>query len=225
MIQVMIISPVLAVRAGLNALLNPPVPSTSQDEVDYSGGPQIEVIGEFAGLPEVGTAIKRHADVLVVTDDALLEDEIGLLAEDVGDRLAVLHLGEFQDTALRNPLEKFRAWGFLPLDSSVSELTAAIQALHEGLIVATPELITSLIEGPPDREQRGVPDTLESLTERETQVLELIATGQANKQIAISLDISEHTVKFHVSSIFSKIGANNRAEAVRKAIQQGLISL
>lgn len=224
MIRVLILSPVLAVRAGLHALLNTPAPSMSLNDVALNGSTEIEVSGEFASLPDSGEAI-NHADVLLVTDDAFLEDEIDLLAEDVGHRLAVLLLGEFQDTALRNTLKKFRAWGFLPLDSSASELTAAIQALHEGLIVATPELITSLIAGPPDREQRGMPDTLESLTQRETQVLELIATGQANKQIAISLDISEHTVKFHVSSIFSKIGANNRAEAVRKAIQQGLISL
>ncbi len=224
MIQVLIFSPVLAVRAGLHALLNPPGLSITLNDGDLNGSTQIEVSGEFASLPDSGAAINQ-ADVLVITNDAILEDEIDILADDVGDRLAVLLLGEFQDTALRMPLEKFRAWGFLPLDSSAPELTAAILALHEGLIVATPELINSIIAGPPDREQRGMPDTLESLTERETQVLELIATGQANKQIAISLDISEHTVKFHVSSIFSKIGANNRAEAVRKAIQQGLISL
>ena len=57
------------------------------------------------------------------------------------------------------------------------------------------------------------------------QVLELLARGLANKQIAVSLGISEHTAKFHVSSIYSKLGATNRAEAVRTGIQKGLVSL
>ena len=65
----------------------------------------------------------------------------------------------------------------------------------------------------------------ESLTERETEVLQLLSQGLANKQIATSLGISEHTVKFHVSSIYTKLGATNRAEAVRLGVQGGLVVL
>jgi DNA-binding NarL/FixJ family response regulator len=66
---------------------------------------------------------------------------------------------------------------------------------------------------------------VEELTEREMEVLELLADGLANKQIALELEISEHTVKFHVSSIYTKLGAANRTEAVRIGARLGLIVL
>ncbi len=66
---------------------------------------------------------------------------------------------------------------------------------------------------------------LEPLTERESQVLQLLAQGLANKQIAASLGISEHTVKFHISSIYGKLGATSRTEAVRNGVQHGLVFL
>jgi len=65
----------------------------------------------------------------------------------------------------------------------------------------------------------------EQFTPRESEVLQLVAQGLANKQIASVLEISEHTVKFHISSIYTKIGATNRTEAVRLGLQAGIISL
>jgi DNA-binding CsgD family transcriptional regulator len=72
---------------------------------------------------------------------------------------------------------------------------------------------------------RGDEQLIEPLTEREAEVLQLLAQGLANKQIAITLGISEHTVKFHVSGIYAKLGATNRTEAVRLGVRQGLIVL
>jgi len=63
------------------------------------------------------------------------------------------------------------------------------------------------------------------VTQREMDVLQLIARGLSNKQIALALKISEHTVKFHLSSLYAKLGATNRTEAVRIGTQQGLIVL
>jgi DNA-binding NarL/FixJ family response regulator len=63
------------------------------------------------------------------------------------------------------------------------------------------------------------------LTERESQILQWVARGLANKQIAAALSISEHTVKFHVSSIYAKLGVASRTEAVRSGVQRGLITL
>ncbi|HEY5902473.1 MAG TPA: helix-turn-helix transcriptional regulator, partial [Anaerolineales bacterium] len=63
------------------------------------------------------------------------------------------------------------------------------------------------------------------LSDREIEVLELLAQGLANKQIAGALGISEHTVKFHVSSIYTKLNVTNRAEAVRQGVRQGLIAV
>ena len=69
------------------------------------------------------------------------------------------------------------------------------------------------------------PDLYEALTPRELEVLEVLAQGLSNRSIAARLAISEHTVKFHVSSIFAKLGAENRTDAVRRGVRLGLIAL
>lgn len=110
----------------------------------------------------------------------------------------------------------YRVWGILPEDASAEELIAAIHALAQGLVVGAPRLMfeseTGSIEPGP-------------LTEREMEVFGLIAKGLANKQIAIALGISEHTVKFHVSSIYTKLNVTNRTEAVRAGLRGGWIAL
>lgn len=109
-----------------------------------------------------------------------------------------------------------RVWGILPTDASSEELTAAVQALSQGLVVGAPSL---LFETENEPHERG------PLTERETEVLGLLARGLANKQIAAALGISEHTVKFHVSSIYQKLNVTNRTEAVRAGLRGGWIAL
>jgi DNA-binding NarL/FixJ family response regulator len=110
-----------------------------------------------------------------------------------------------------------RVWGILPTESSTEELTAAIHALSQGLIVGTSTLLfESDSESPLSRGP---------LTERESEVLGLVAKGLANKQIAVALGISEHTVKFHVSSIYSKLNVTNRTEAVREGLRGGWVAL
>ncbi len=109
-----------------------------------------------------------------------------------------------------------RVWGILPTDSSADDLTAAIRALSQGLIVGVPHL---LFKSESDPVERG------PLTERELEVLNLLSRGLANKQIAVELGISEHTVKFHVSSIYTKLGVTNRTEAVRAGLRGGWIAL
>ncbi|HLO18083.1 MAG TPA: response regulator transcription factor [Anaerolineales bacterium] len=110
----------------------------------------------------------------------------------------------------------FRVWGILPTDASADELTAAVHALSQGLIVGTSTL---LFESESEPSSRG------PLTERESEVLGLLAKGLANKQIAVALGISEHTVKFHVSSIYTKLNVTNRTEAVREGLRGGWIAL
>jgi DNA-binding NarL/FixJ family response regulator len=68
-------------------------------------------------------------------------------------------------------------------------------------------------------------ELIEELTARESEVLQLLAQGLANKQIALALGISEHTVKFHISSIYAKLGVTNRTEAVTQGARLGLIVL
>lgn len=111
-----------------------------------------------------------------------------------------------------------RVWGLLPADASADELRAAVHALSQGLIVGTSELLFQ-------SETESEPLSRGPLTEREAEVLGLLSRGLANKQIAAALGISEHTVKFHVSSIYTKLNVTNRTEAVREGLRGGWIAL
>jgi DNA-binding NarL/FixJ family response regulator len=110
----------------------------------------------------------------------------------------------------------FKVWGVLPNDTSADELTAAVHALSQGLIVGTSTLLFEL---------ESDPISHGPLSERESEVLGLLAKGLANKQIALALGISEHTVKFHVSSIYTKLNVTNRTEALREGLRGGWIAL
>jgi two-component system, NarL family, response regulator YdfI len=124
--------------------------------------------------------------------------------------------------ALRAPEAGIRA--VLPAWSSEREIQAAIESAAAGLIVVHPEVLAEALVPAPRAalfaEARGA-----SLTARETQILNLLATGLANKEIAWQLQISEHTVKFHITSIFTKLDTSSRAEAVAIGIRRGLIAL
>jgi DNA-binding CsgD family transcriptional regulator len=111
-----------------------------------------------------------------------------------------------------------------------STLTAAraSDVEHDGIVIAESDVRPELVEGGVLRAPRTSSDdeTLwEPLTPREVQVLELLAEGLPNKAIASRLDISDQTVKFHVSAICAKLGAANRTDAVRRAVRRGLITL
>ena len=110
----------------------------------------------------------------------------------------------------------------LPRDSSASEITSALEAVSEGLVAFSPDFLRLLLptsEGA-DQDFEYLNDPL---TTRETEVLALLAAGAGNKKIAAQLRISEHTAKFHVSSILSKLGATTRTEAVSRGYRLGLI--
>jgi DNA-binding NarL/FixJ family response regulator len=119
----------------------------------------------------------------------------------------------------------FTAWGVLPVNASEGELGAALHALGEGLWVGAPTLVQDLLSRRPTQSMDDVDAMDESLTARETEVLQLTAQGLANKQIAIALGISEHTVKFHLSSLYAKLRVTSRTEAVRAGARRGLVVL
>jgi DNA-binding NarL/FixJ family response regulator len=113
-------------------------------------------------------------------------------------------------------------WGLLPLDASTEQIEAAIHAIAAGLSVGLPSTLKfPLLDSSLSLDE----EIIDPLTGRELEVLQLLAQGMANKQIALKLAISEHTVKFHVSSIYTKLGAANRTEAVRLGVRRGLILL
>lgn len=138
-----------------------------------------------------------------------------------------------------NVVEALRAGAvsYLLKDARSEDLCRAVRLAYEGNLVLEPAIAAKLIRhvtrpvasGPeteptPPPTRPSVP-LLDPLTERELEVLRLLAQGSPNKEIAARLVISERTAKFHVSSIMAKLGASNRTEAVSLAAQRGLIAL
>ncbi len=113
---------------------------------------------------------------------------------------------------------KAGAIGYLLKTTDADELCEAIKAAAAGKVQLAPEAAARLM-----REVRA-PESPEALTERETEVLKLIAHGKANKQIARELSIDESTIKSHVHSILSKLNVKSRTQAALHAVHVGLVS-
>jgi DNA-binding NarL/FixJ family response regulator len=169
---------------------------------------EIQVVGERSQWSEEDT-IESEADVMITTS-ASLSPLMGRPPLEV----PVLYLRD--EPLSLEALDSEAAWGMLPQDASAGELCAAVHALAQGLVVGTRQLLYSSEN---TRTDHG------PLTAREAEVLELLARGLANKQIAVELGISEHTVKFHISSIYTKLNATNRTQAVREGLRNGWILL
>ncbi|HLO32709.1 MAG TPA: response regulator transcription factor [Anaerolineales bacterium] len=183
-----------ALRAGLRALL-------SSDKT-------IKVLNDSLDEDD----LRSEADVVITSASPTSFNGNGA---ETAAPAATLLLSDDQ-LNVRELSRSFQVWGILPTDASAEELTAAVHALSQGLIVGTFAL---LFESESEPLSRG------PLTERESEVLGLLAKGLANKQIAVALGISEHTVKFHVSSIYTKLNVTNRTEAVREGLRGGWIAL
>ncbi len=112
----------------------------------------------------------------------------------------------------------------LPRDSGIDEILAAIQAAHAGLVLLDPDVTQNLASRIPAPTARPVA-ALDELTPREIEVLRMLAEGLGNREMAARLGISDHTVKFHISSILDKFGAATRTEAVTMGIRMGIILL
>jgi DNA-binding NarL/FixJ family response regulator len=188
-----------ALRAGLRALLssdktikvvNDPLDEDMEADVVITSASHVPFSNASAALSTSnGIDTASSAATLLLSDDRLNVRELRRLSQ---------------------------VWGILPTDASAEELTAAVHALSQGLIVGTSALLF---------ESESEPLSHGPLTDRESEVLGLLAKGLANKQIALALGISEHTVKFHVSSIYTKLNVANRTEAVRAGLRGGWIAL
>ncbi len=196
----------LALRIGLRELLN--------------GSAEIDVVAEIADLDELDT-LGVSLDILVVAE--LGGAELRELADEADAALLLLTDEGNEVRALSG--SRPHAWGVLPVNATEDELLAAVHALGEGLWVGAPSLVKDLLIRPSVRTLSDAEPLIEPLTGREVEVLQLISRGLANKQIALELTISEHTVKFHLSSLYAKLGVSSRTEAVRAGMQRGLITL
>lgn len=209
MINIYVIAPTLAERTGLRALVE-----SSENAV---------VIGEAAGFSQV-EQIPQTTDIVLVSTVIPERADLELVCGIVDPSPAVLLLTDDQEIVRLVAEVCTAAWGVLSTDCNEEELITTIEGLHRGLVVAELQFISQIGADYPggviDRDEMS-----ETLTERELDVLQLLAHGLANKQIAVKLDISEHTVKFHLSSIYAKLNAVNRAEAVSLGVRYGLITM
>ncbi len=220
MICVLIITPIPALRAGLRALL--------------SDDPNIQVVGAAASVTGL-VDFPAEDGVLMITPEVLGEHTmLEQLARQDGWALLLVGDDPAAATVLARSLPPGRAWGLISTDSGPEALQAALGALAEGLNVVPAAVMANLLLRVPEEDESGKTGRSllgdgsqppESLTERETDVLRLAAEGMTNKQIALRLSISEHTVKFHISAIYAKFEVSNRAEAVSKGARWGLIPL
>jgi DNA-binding NarL/FixJ family response regulator len=186
--------------------------------------PGLHIAGQIAG----GDALADELDVFepdVLVMDLGWEPEEGLaaleeLSLDLEDgSLTAVVLAP--DGGAAGAAWSAGARGLLPRSTSGEQLAAAIQAVAQGLAAIEPGLLAF---GWPSASSETA-DLIEQLTPRELEVLQLLAEGLANKAIAQRLAISEHTVKFHVNAIMSKLGAQSRTAAVVQATRLGLIAL
>jgi NarL family two-component system response regulator LiaR len=136
----------------------------------------------------------------------------------------VIVLTSFLDDDRLLPALEAGAAGYLLKNSQPSELARAVRAAHAGEAIIDPTVGARLVHALSDRARPARADALGQLTNRERDVLVLIANGRSNKRIALELGISEKTVKTHVGHVLAKLGVTDRTQAAVLAVQEGLVT-
>lgn len=178
----------------------------------------LHVAGVAVSFPHLRSLISEAAaDVIVL--DLQSRVEPGVVREWLEDFLSlapVVVLGPEPDAEIFSRIVRAGAGAMLPTQVSEDQIVEAIRSVAAGLMVFGSNFI-------PQRPEES--ETLEALTPRESEVLQLLSEGLGNKEIASRLHISEHTIKFHIRSILGKLGASSRTEAVSRGLRSGLIEL
>ena len=212
MIRVLIVASSPLVRAGLQ--------STLADN-------RVDIVGSSAGLESLsGRFVDLEPNVVLVEVAADAQEELLNALEDleIAKEYAVIALSEQPKAAWISKALRVGVRAVLPRDVTPEQLRATVEAAAAGLIIVhsseVDTVLTANVGSPP-----AVDESLEPLTKREREVLQMLASGLANKEIAARLAISDHTAKFHVASILGKLGASTRTEAVAIGIRRGLVLL
>jgi len=167
-----------------------------------------------------------HPDVVLI-DLPEAQASFSTLADDLEQAgSTVVLLVDEPDASWISRLLRSGVRAVLPRDASRADIHSALEAAHRGLLLLDAELGRELLGSKARvRSQESATELTEELTPREIEVLRMMAEGLGNKEIAARLTISDHTVKFHISSILAKLGASTRTEAVTIGIRRGLILL
>ena len=212
MIRVFIVAASPLIRAGLQSML-------TDSRVDIAGSaPDLETIS--------GQLVDVEPDVVLVETAADTHEELLSALEDVevAQEYAVIVLSEQRKAAWLSKALRAGVRAVLPREVTPEQLRAALEAAAAGLVVVHPSELGAVLPATVGS-STAVDELPESLTRREREVLQMLAAGLANKEIAARLVISDHTVKFHVASILGKLGASTRTEAVSAGIRRGLVML
>jgi two-component system, NarL family, response regulator YdfI len=212
-IRVFIVAPSPLARAGLQDLL------TARGVDVASSAATIDSLDERSPDAAIGVLlIDASGDNVesilssIADSDLALETSIVLLTDRPG--------GVWSTEALRSGVR-----AILPADVPPDQLAAALEAVSAGLVVLHPSDVNAALPTPAMPASPSLAELTEPLTRREREVLQMLAAGLGNKEIAARLNISDHTAKFHVASILGKLGASTRTEAVSLGIRRGLILL
>jgi DNA-binding NarL/FixJ family response regulator len=211
-IRVLIVDDHAILREGVRALL--------QLHTD------MEVVGEAGDGMEAIDAVGRLDPDVVLMDIAmpgLGGIEAALELKKLGKRARVLILSQYEDREYVRRLLKAGVSGYVLKKSAGAELANAIRAVHRGGLVLDPEVArTAMAEGGPAAAGQAA-DPYDALTDREKQVLKLVAEGSSNKEVAEILGISVKTAMSHREHVMEKLGVHNRTELVRFALRKGVI--
>ncbi len=194
-------------RAGLESIIR------SHADLHLAGS-----FGAVASL--VPFARSTELDVIVIDSDSIHD----LLCPAISDAAIVL-LTEVSDARSISRLLRSGVRSILSRESHPDNVLSAIYTAYDGLVLLSTPIAESLAAVYGDQPLEVEDELSEEITSRETQVLRMLAEGLVNKDVAARLGISEHTVKFHISSILDKLGASTRTEAVTLGIRRGLIPI
>ncbi|GAB1543643.1 response regulator transcription factor [Scytonema sp. NUACC21] len=215
MIRVLVVAASPVVRAGLSAVL--------------TTNSKLTVIGTTSDLDGLAREIEQLQPEVVLLDlssnfqKSVWEKLLSLQQQQEPSAFLIL-TDEFDSLDLEAGL-RAGIKGILPQSSTESEIVAAVEAVAFGLVVLHSDAMEYVLALKDTTGREKVVPAVQALTPREIEVLEMLGVGLGNKAIAKRLQISEHTVKFHVSSIFQKLGVSTRTEAVAVGVRLGLIML
>ncbi|RAV05175.1 response regulator transcription factor [Paenibacillus sp. YN15] len=212
-IKVLIVDDHAVVRDGLRAVLD--------------AKPGIKVVGEAAdGVSCMKKAFELHPD-LVLMDLSMPNGRDGLyttseLLQSMPEIKVIILTMHDEEQYLYRAL-KAGASGYILKSAPISELMTAIMQVHQGLVYLHPNATKKVIEGYLQGQTREATDSFETLTEREKEILTLVAKGYTNKEAAELLTISVKTIENHKANIMEKLQLNNRRELMKFALQRGLL--
>jgi DNA-binding NarL/FixJ family response regulator len=212
-IRVLIADDHALLREGVRALLKP-----SED---------LEVVGEAEDGRQAVEECRRLAPDVVLMDIAMpglggLEAALQIRRDD--PRVKVLVLTQFEEREYVARLLRAGASGYVLKKVAGAELVSAIRAVHRGGIVLDPAVAHGVVrEGVRSLLEEAQSDPYESLTDREKQVLKLVAEGRSNKEVAQILDVSVKTAMSHRERVMAKLGLHTRTDLVKFALRRGVI--